>query len=514
MLKRLVQLSFTVVLLSGLWSCNPFKGQLGTSGKSKGSTLVAGFPEQELNIYDNSKTSQLKNLIKRQILEGLTAPSLDFDEGYLVPQLARSWDVSGDGLVYTFHLRQDISWTDGKRLNVDNFIRTIKSVLDSGNSTLAEPLFAIKGARAYFKKEGGFNSVGVEAIDPYTLKIELAQPLAFFPLIFSSPEFFPTPPSLTDDSGDPVCLGPYKLIKGENAKNFSLVINKEYYGKKPRVQKIDIQLGVDSKQAMKLLKRGSLDLYGQASSDQDWKSIGTVSRVLSGTIAYLSFDVSTKPIQNPIFRRSFALGIDRNELVRLAGEGNGPELGFIPRGVFSYESNRGTRFDPLAAKTLFNNSGYRQIEKFKDQIVLVSKDSRIPPSLLTSIKDQVERHTGLVIKTNEVDSKLAVIEVNTYRAIVSDPHFYMSPWTTQAKSGLTKWKNREFDEYVRQASYQTSPVARSRLYAKAQHVLVEEDIPIMPLYSMDEIWVAGPRLISFSPSNAGHIQFSKISLQP
>ena len=149
-------------------------------------------------------TGQPEHRIASAIFEGLTARSPTGTD--IVPGVAKSWELSDDGMRYTFHLR-DCVWSDGTPVTADDFLYSWKRALDPamGAAYYAYQLFYIRGAEEFNSgKLKDFSRVGVRVLDERTIEVELKQPTPFFLYLTSFYTLFPVKRSCVEHYGDQI----------------------------------------------------------------------------------------------------------------------------------------------------------------------------------------------------------------------------------------------------------------------------------------------------------------------
>jgi oligopeptide transport system substrate-binding protein len=171
-------------------------------------TLRLGLPLIPRTL-DPARVADLPSLnVAHELYAGLTR----FSGTGVVPDLAQSWDIAGGGLVWTFHLRQGLHWSDDRPLTADDFRRSWLRALDPRTgAVLAGPdLGIVRGARAYH--ESGRGEVGIEALDRRTLRVTLQHPVPWFDELVAYPIAFPTRPQ------EAVFSGPFRLVLRRSAR--------------------------------------------------------------------------------------------------------------------------------------------------------------------------------------------------------------------------------------------------------------------------------------------------------
>jgi len=381
------------------------------------------------------------------------------------------------------------------------------------------------GARAFH--EGKLKSpeeLGVKAIDEKTLKISLNEPVGYFLALFSHHSTFPIRKDLLDADKESwslpknlVTLGAFSVSSYE--KNHLVLKRNDHYPlKKARLKSIDFRLGLYPSDAVDSFV--SKDLDGVIDiSPHELKNFKNREEVLYSPlldVTYLTFNFHQRPLDNPIFRRVIGMSIDRDDLIHSLLSPVRAVGGMVPPGLVGYESNRGVRFDPDAAKTLLMHSGYSNIEKFDPIYLRVNLLSEAQPAA-ENLRQQVKRALNIEIKLAMSDADLPknsrVIYLTHWAASVPDPDNFLALFTGMSLNNPTGWKNRNYDELVRQAATAGSTDLREKLYAKAQHILTETEMPVIPLYINTQFCLVSKRVKHFPLNAMGFMPFRDVTLE-
>lgn len=186
------------------------------------------------NIPDGLDPSVTNNSFAQYVLINCFEGLVTYDStGTLVPGNAESWDISDDGLTYTFHLRDGLKWSDGSDLTAEDYVYTIQRVLTPATAAQYVSMATdyIKNAQEYYDGTATADDLGVKALDDKTLEITLIQPTSYFIDILSMWTFSPVQKATVEANGDKwsteadtyICNGPFKIasmsIKGEFTEN-------------------------------------------------------------------------------------------------------------------------------------------------------------------------------------------------------------------------------------------------------------------------------------------------------
>lgn len=190
----------------------------------------------EPKLWDPTTNSEsISDAIVKQLFEGLTVST---SEGFK-PGIAESWDVSEDGLTYTFHLREDAKWSDGSPVTAHDFEYSWRRICDP--SFASEALQAITdfvvGGEEYFKGEGSYEDIKATALDDYTFEVVLKNPTPFFPQLVANDVYLPIKKDVVEAAGDgwekrpetwsamaPSCLKNIKWVLISSSKRIHIIM--------------------------------------------------------------------------------------------------------------------------------------------------------------------------------------------------------------------------------------------------------------------------------------------------
>ncbi|HET6444019.1 MAG TPA: ABC transporter substrate-binding protein, partial [candidate division Zixibacteria bacterium] len=219
-------------------------------------------------ILDPAMTSNYYyNRVFENIYSGLAKHSPEMN---VVPDVARSWEILADGRKYIFYLREDVQWTDGRPVTAHDFAYAWKRALNPAtNSDVAPLLYDIKGARAYHQGElSDPDLVRVEALDPFTLAVELEGPRVYFPHLVALHSALPVPCHLVELYGDdwtkPENLatnGPFQLAAPQVGEPMTLIRNPTYHGRwTGNVERVELCMPADRDQLLVDYQTDRLDM--------------------------------------------------------------------------------------------------------------------------------------------------------------------------------------------------------------------------------------------------------------
>jgi oligopeptide transport system substrate-binding protein len=442
-------------------------------------------------------TDSVSFTVITNLMEGLT----EYDDQLRPrPAVAKRWEVSPDGKTYTFYLRPEATWTDGRPVTAHDFVYSWRRLLDP--KTAAQYAYFLYDVdNAYDYNTGRITDpslVGVRARDDRTLEVRLRKPLVYFPSLMTFMVTFPQRRDLIEKQGDRwtepehlVTNGPFRLTNWQHEYKLTLDANSEYREGKPKLDRIEMFIINELTTALTLYETHDLELVNlppQAISAYE----GTLEHhrhpLLRGY--YYSFNVKKPPFDDVRVRKAFAMAIDREEIVRVLNGGEIPAISWIPQGMFAYNASIGLRFNPSEAQRLLAEAGYRD-GRGLEPVTAVFNTGPVNTLVAENLQDQWRRNLNVVVRLDNMEWKVYLKRLKTdppalfrlsWGADYPDPDNFMALFTTDGGNNRTGWENRQYDALIGQAASEPDPGRRFLLYNEAQRILVEREVPIIPLF--------------------------------
>ncbi len=446
--------------------------------------------------------------------EGLTKQDSKLN---IVPALAEKWDISPDGMTYTFHLR-DAKWSDGVAVKAKDFVYGWKRLLDPKQAAeYAYFLYDVVGAKEFNQgtiKE--FDKVAIHALDDKTVEVKLKYPASYFlhipaftvtlpqreDVILASPTQFTEPPQLRS-------TGPYRLTEWKHESQLTLEPNPYYYGPKPSIAKVVFYIVKEDSTALAMYDQGQLDVALRIPSldlDRVKASPDYISQpILRGY--YYGFNVEKKPFDNVLVRKAFAHAINRADVVNALRGGKLATKSWVPKGMFGYEPDVGLDFDAKKAKAYLAQAGYPEGKGFPPVTLMYDT---LEMNKLVAEKLQYAWKSVLGINNIEIVPQewkvfLDTLDHNTpqlfrmgWGADYPDPHNFLDLFTSTSGNNNTHWKNKTYDGLILAGAKSQTTRERQAIYKEAQKLLLEEDTAIIPLFQETVEMVVKPYVKNFS----------------
>jgi oligopeptide transport system substrate-binding protein len=454
------------------------------------------------------------------------------------PALAESWTVSPDGKHYVFHLRKDAVWSDGKPVTASDFLDSWKRVLTpETGSEYAFFLFDIQGAKDYYDgKQTAFDQVGVKAMSPKTLAVQLNRPVPFFTALMASPVSYPARLDLLQkyrdkytEAGNLVSCGPYLLKTWQHEDQIELTPNPTYYGPKPQVDLVRMLMINDANTSVVMYENGELDYIETPSSipSFDVRRLQTRSDYHKGlmyALYYLGFNTRLKPFDDVRVRKAFAMAVDRRIFPQLLQSGQRPLTGLIPPGLTGHNNQTGIEFNPEKAKTLLAEAGYPEGKAFPEvsfafrSLYDIQKEAEI-------VQSQFKEHLNVPVRLKNMEWKVFLKAlskpspenpIHLYRlswfADYPDPDTFMSLFIKESGNNYTGWSDAEYDQWTKKAVVTLSPEQRAQLYEKAQRRLLQEQAIIVPFFMAEKGYLLNPRVKGLMVNALNVINLDQLSV--
>ncbi|NUN49328.1 MAG: peptide ABC transporter substrate-binding protein [Candidatus Brocadiae bacterium] len=467
-----------------------------TSSRTPDGALTVVFGDEPRSLDPALASLTLEGRILAALFEGLTVP----DPATLEPRpgVALSWDRSGDGLTWTFRLRGDAAWSDGRPVTAEDFRWSWIRVLRTPDAVNWELLACIRGARDFRAGRAGEDRLGIAAPDPLTLVVTLESPTDWFLSLTGTMTYLPVPRAAVEAHGRTwmrpgkfVGNGPFVIDAWEPNHRIVALRNPRYHGAARVALPALVFLAVPPGPTQYNLYAGGLaDWIADPPPDLVRDLRGSPDLHVSPRlgISFVRLAVRKGPFADPAVRRAFALSVDRERVVRTNGAGQIPWAAFVPPGLAGYSPPARPLRDLPRARELLAGAGFPQGRGFppvrflypaqKEFVVVAQTLQAVWKEALgvTVVMDRVDRKEWSR-RMRELDYDLAI---SSWIGDYQDPNTFLEIFTAESGNNRTGWADPAYDGLVRMAAGETGE-ARLRTLAEAELRLVEEG-PVVPLY--------------------------------
>lgn len=421
------------------------------------------------------------------------------------PGLAFRWDISGDGKTYTFFLRTNAQWSTGERITAHDFVYSWFRVLEPITAAdYVGNLFYIKGAEDFhLGKNKDRDSVGIQALDDHTLRVELANPTAFFLDLCAFPTQAVVHRGTIEKHGDrwlkanPVpASGAYELVSWRLNDRIRLKKNPRYWdAANVAIESVDLFPVNSQNTALNLFVNGEVDIIW----DKDVVPTDLLDALADrkdfhrynylGTY-FIRVNVTRKPFDDLRVREALALAIDRTQIENiLKGSGSATNI-YVPPGLPHYTSPKGLEYDPERAKALLKEAGFPEGKGFP-RFEYMFNTSRDHEKIAVQLQDMWKRVLGIQVDLRSVEWKVylnaqASLDYDLSRSAwigdYADPNTFLDMFMANNPNNRTGWKNDRYETLMRTANATPDPRARADLLQQAETILIREELPLIPIY--------------------------------
>lgn len=539
-MKRLHKLSLHACLLSTLLFTGCASQQAAPSDQGKpAASQIAATQEMRVNVssgepntIDPGLAEDIPSMsIARAAFDGLLR--LDVD-GKIKEAVAEKYEVSADGLTYTFHLR-DSKWSNGDPVTAHDFEYAWKRVLDPKTaSSYAYQLYYLKNGEKASKKEASLDQVGVKATDDKTLVVTLENPTPFFPQLLASVTYFPVNKKVVETSpkwaGDPATYvgnGPFVLKTWEHKSQITFAKNDTYWDKeRVKLDKLTFNMIEDANTELAMFDKGDLDLAGSPLGDLPLDAMSALqdsgklkSQATAGTYWYI-FNTTKPPFTNKKIRQAFSYAVNRKEIAdNVVQFKSTPATGILPTTMALNPDGYFKDGDVETAKKLLAE-GMKElgITKLPD-ITINYSTNETHQRIATVIQDQWRKAFGIDVKLKNMENKVHREEMKlgnfqigraSWIADFNDPLNFLEVF----KGGLntSKWVNQKYLDLLAQSSKEKDEAKRNELMKQADQIVMDE-MPALPIYYYTYAWVQQDSVKDIVIDALGFIDFKYASNQ-
>ena len=464
-------------------------------------------------------------------------------DGQAVNAIAESYDISDDGLTYTFHLRADANWSNGEPVTANDFVfawqRAVDPEIASEYSYMLSDIGQIVNAQEIIDGTKDKSELGVTAVDDKTLEVKLNVPVSYFLSLMYFPTFYPVNQAFYESVGDTFATSPETTLSNgafvlddyqPAATSIHLTKNADYYNADSvKLAGLDYQVIQDSQQALMSYQNGDLDTtlvngeqVDQVKDDPAFQAIG------AGYLWYISPNIKeVKELDNLNVRLALTMALNREAITTdVLKDGSAPTFTSVPMDFaagpdgsdFSEDQTRFQdvcRYDAAAAADYWAK-GLEELGITELNLTMIHDADDAPIKVAQVVKEQLETTLpGLTVDLQQMPKKERVermqegefeIALTRWGPDYADPMTYLGMWITNNSNNYGFWSNAEYDSIIADCTTGETamdPEARWAALYDAEKIVMDEAV-IFPLYTQ-----CNAELISTSVSG---IEFHPVAL--
>ena len=498
-------------------STEPKSGGDKTEGKLAAKQVLNLAETAEIPSMDVSKsTDTTSSLILGNTMEGLYR--LDKDNKP-IPGIAESYKKSDDGKKYTFKLRKDAKWSNGDSVTAKDFVFAWQRLLDP--KTAAEYAFIMydmKNAKAINEGKSPVDSLGVKAVDDYTLEVELDNPVPYFLGLTAFTSFLPLNEKVVKENGDKYGLeaekmvynGPFKMTEWKHEQGWKVVKNDQYWDKaNVKLDEINWSVVKEQSTRVNLYESGQLDRVGLTAEyvDKYKANKDEFGTLLEPSTYFLRLNQKRNGqdtvLKNKKVREAIAMAFDKKALANvILNDGSKPADTLIPEkftagpdGKDYHETYKSTgiKTDLKKAKQVWEEAK-KELGKEEVTVEFLNYDTDSAKKIGEYLKEQLEKNLpGLKIniKLQPFKQKLKLETGQDYEMSYAgwtpdyaDPMTFLDMFQTGNPQNEMSYSNANYDEIIKksQGELLTDPKKRWGEMAKAEKILLEDEVALVPMY--------------------------------
>ncbi len=459
---------------------------------------------------DHHRTSTVsEGRIMADLYDGLVRQSA---KGEAVAATAKSWDISEDGLVYTFHLRDDAKWSNGDPVTAGDFLFTFRRIMDPKTAAgYASMLFPIKNAEDVVAGKKPLEDLGVEAVDDLTLKITLKGPTPYFLELLTHQTGLPMNKKSVEENGDKfttpgkmVTNGAYQLVSFTPNDKIVMKKNPNFYdADKVQIDVVNWIPFEDRASCMRRFEAKEVQVCSDVPSEQmDYvkSKLAKEFRIAPYLGSYylpVKGKVADSKLKDPRVREAISMAIDREFMAEQVWQGTMlPAYSVVPPGIANYveggvkaeyaDKDMLEREDK--AKELLKEAG---VEPGSLSIELLYNTSENHKNTMAAIADMLS-NIGIKATLNETEGATYFnflredgpfdIARAGWIGDYNDPQNFLFLTQSDVSFNYSKWKNKDYDALMAKAEATTDLKARAEILADAERLLLKETAVIPVLY--------------------------------
>lgn len=512
----------------------------GTEGSTEGGTkeLNVVVTSEPPSMHPQLATDSTSSAILKQLYEGLTT----YKDGEVIAGAAEDWEISEDGLVYTFKLR-DAKWSNGDAVTAEDFEYAWKFALNPENaSEYASILYPIKGAESYNLGEGTAEEVGIKVVDEKTLEVTLENPTPYFLELTAFKTYFPIHKATAEandtwyaEAGDAfITNGPFTLTDWQHSGSMTLEKNANYWdAANVALSKVNVGMVESEATAATMFDAGEIDFLGAPFQTvaldviDRYKEEGILEIADYSAIYMYKFNTTDEIMSNANIRKALTLAIDRQGLVENVTKGEQtPALAMVPKAVNGFEEDAGYFKDndiEEAKKAL--DAGLKELglsDPSELNLKLSYNTSEAHAAIAQFIQEGWRTNLGIEVTLDNSEwqvflDKLSNLDYQIGRlgwiADYNDAYTFLEMYNS-AENGNndTGWENAEYTELLHQSNAEEDAEKRLALLKQAEEIIMSE-YPVAPIYFYTNLSVKKDYVENMELDQLGNVYLKYVDIK-
>jgi oligopeptide transport system substrate-binding protein len=527
-----------VILLTAFTGC--LKRETPVEAARRTHTLLIGNGAEPADLDPHIAVAYNDYTILVALFEGLTV--IDEATSKPLPGAAANWDISPDGLTYTFHLRPDGVWSNGDPVTAQDFVFSIERILNPKlASDYAYMLDVLAGAADYTAGQlTDFNQVGAKALDARTLQLTLVRPTPYLLSLTAHQAWFPVHAESVRKAGDPhargtgwtrpgalISNGPFTLAEWKPDQHILAVKNPRHHAAaQNQIEAVKFFPIADPGVDERAFRAGQTHLTYDVLPDRldAWRREDPARLRVDPFLEtfYVRFNTTRAPFNDVRVRRALSLAIDRDAIAGPVMRGSRqPAHSIVPPDTAGYTSTAAIRTDFAEARRLLAEAGFPEGKGFPAFEVKMNADP-VNTKVFEAIQQMWSRELGIHCTLSTMDFRVYLTTMQSLDFDVlrsrwvgdfNDPATFTDLFTSTSGNNNTGWKNPSYDRLIAAASRELDTDRRFALLREAEALVIDE-APVTPIFYGTRTYLIHPDVKGWVPALLGVHRYQTIRLEP
>jgi oligopeptide transport system substrate-binding protein len=494
---RATRLLILTSLLVGLWSCGESKNSADSA-----EVLRRGLAGEPSSLDPAVAADNFSFQLLQDLYEGLTIESAS---GQIQPGVASSWTIDPSGTEYTFHLRNNALWSNGKPVRAQDFVFAWRRVVDPARGSLvSDDLRLIAGASEIIAGRLPSSDLGAYAPSDDVLVVKLDRPAPYLPQILTHSATFPVYSEASAQSHSPdswVSNGPYILSRWRPGTSVELAKDPNYWDRENvRIVNVRYEIAPDQNSQLAQYRAGQIDVTDVVPANAlPWINAEHPKELVVAPFlatAYFGINLSAPIFKSNLkLRRALAMAIDRKRIAAAQGFGQPPAYGFVPPGIWNYNpqnwqwADLGNAERIAEAKRLYSEAGYSLAKPIRIRLLFNANVAIKQTALLIAAMwketlgietELTEEEYRVFLQSRHDKSRWDAARLG-WTADFNDASNFLDTFRENSPNNDSGYANHTFDALLDEAARTSNPDTRRLILEAAERVMLN-DYPILPLY--------------------------------
>lgn len=457
--------------------------------------------------------------------------------GSAVPAIAKGYDLSEDGLTYTFHLREDAVWDNGTPVTADDFVYAWRRLVDpaiASEYAFIMDVAAVKNAAEINAGEKPLEDLGVKAVDDYTLEVSLDLPVPFFLQLMAFPSFFPLNEEFVTAQGSNyaqspeglLANGPFKMTEWTQGHSFKVERNDSYYAKDDvKLDGIEYKIMKDSQTAALEFESGNLDVVRLSGEIVDlYKENEAFTLIHEGYLWYIAPNEEVTELQNVNLRQALGRAVNKDQLTTTVLNDGSTVADFIvpvslatgPDALDFRETSDSYMTYDVAKAQEYWEAAKAELGIDSLTLELLFEDTDSSKKCAEFIQSELQTNLpGLTIelKSQPKKQRLELMRGGDYQLGLTrwgpdyaDPTTYLDMFITGNANNYPNYSSADYDalmERIDKGDLVYDVQARWEAMKEAEELLIAQDAAALPMYQQGNTYLINQKVTGIETHSVG-----------